>query len=117
MAALITVLSVLFVIFAILLILVVIIQSQREGTLEMFGGSGNPFGVQSSKGMNKLTVIIGVLFIIIVFSLSLSYNIRSNRERASNESAMQEAFQPQVDADAAQQNTETEQNTDSSDNN
>jgi|GEM_PF-1559023 protein translocase SecG subunit len=77
----ITVLLILFFVFAILLILSVLIQSQREGHLDMFGGAGNPFGVQSTSVFNKITTIIGIIFFIIVFLLSFSYNRMGKLQR------------------------------------
>lgn len=76
-----TLLLVLFFIFAILLILSVLVQSQREGHLDMFGGTGNPFGVQTSSVFNKITTIIGIIFFVIVFLLSFSYNRMGKLQR------------------------------------
>ncbi|MCX8058842.1 MAG: preprotein translocase subunit SecG [Spirochaetes bacterium] len=76
-----TLLLILFFVFAILLILSVLVQSQREGHLDMFGGGGNPFGVQSSSIFNRITTIIGIIFFIVVFLLSFSYNRMGKLQR------------------------------------
>ena len=73
----ITILLIFFFVFAVLLIGVVILQSQREGHLDMFGGIGTPFGVKTSSVLNKFTTIVGIVFFIVVFLLSFSYNKRA----------------------------------------
>lgn len=85
----ITFLLVLFFIFAILLVFVVILQSQREGHLDMFGSSGSPFGVKTSSVLNKFTTITGIIFFLIVFLLSLSYNRIASAERKKAKSIEQ----------------------------
>lgn len=91
----ITFLLVLFFIFAILLVFVVILQSQREGHLDMFGSSGTPFGVKTSSVLNKFTTITGIIFFLIVFLLSLSYNRIASAERNKAKSIDQTIEQSQ----------------------
>ncbi len=116
----ITLLTILFFISAPLLIIVVILQSQRQGSLESLAGGNNPLGVQSSKALNKLTVFIGIFFILVVFFLSLSYNRDIIRKEKQAEQAKEKVLQGddavEEDASSKEEQSKEDDSTDSSNN-
>jgi preprotein translocase subunit SecG len=66
-------LLVLFVIVAILLILMVLIQNEEGDSFGgiFAGGSSSAFGSRSGNVLTRITSVLGILFLVISFSLAL----------------------------------------------
>lgn len=76
-------LIVLYVLVCVLLVLAILIQSNRSGTMGLFGTSDSVFGTSGLDLIAKITAWFGVAFVVLAFGIS--YVMSKGKTRLESE--------------------------------